>query len=1112
MYPELNGMLSPPTAAPTYHRGNLHTTVDYIFCTHHLQSMISNAQQWHMSSAWTDHEMMTVDFRIHSMDTGPGCWRFNPLLLGQPPFDLLLQDTVKEYFTQLDDELIEMDPQACWDNLKTVLKETAIDYSFRQRHTTKQHFRALQRHRHVIIQQHGNRDPRLPSLEKEIAIIQERVTKQLLLRTATRWHEEGERNNKYFFKVLKKRQAATTIHHLRDPHTGERFTTMGGIMQHARHFYKDLYTPTEIDQAAVDKMLSSIPSSVRVTATQGDNLMRPFSWDELVRAIEHSPLGKSPGMDGLPFELLKHMQTWEPVIKLLLSVMNQALLHNLYPRSWLSTRMVLLFKKGDPQLLANWRPLSLINSDAKLFTKLLANRLQPIMPCLINPFQTGFLAKRLISDNGWVAQNLMHHVRRFSPSSSSVGVLLDQEKAYDRVHSDYLRQVMTRFGFPIQFIDSLLHLFFSTSISLSINGWLSSPVSQLRGLRQGDPISPLLFNLAFEPLIRTLLSDPLLLGSPLTNPNTTKWDHRIHFRTNLYSSHIPPIKALAYADDLLVFLRTPAEWQYLLQHLTTYNLASNGKVNLNKTVVFPLSGSPNPSWQHMLHTINVQWHDRTAPTALTYLGYPLYHHDQHLDSFLSSLYTKLETHVHMLQQRTLSILGKATVANSLLLSRLWHILRVCVVPQPWIQKCQTLIRKYVCNFFPSPSWSTCCLPRSQGGLGLVDIQDQHLALHHVYLQRVLHFSSSNPHPPFISSFLIHLFHLYTGQPCIYTLFLPSPPLIRLCSDFPHIQHLLQLSARLPAFPIDPLSLHDFLDIPFRNLTLALPESTTPLPTLKILVSNVYRWVNRDRKLTIKYATRIRQAMARVLEAVEQGTMTLHPTLQTHTTANNPLSSNPSLPDLTSWCLPSKEYPASRSTITTSAIAVTKAGPGQLRAYWRSTTSISTNVPSIAPYHWKRFWKLRMPHGSRTIWWRILQHHLSTTQHLHRLMPVKHPTPLCRLCFGEVETSRHMFLDCPFKRVFWIDALVLIQAPSSVTPEMAWHAILFQPQHPTSFCYVYQDRLGLILQTIWAMHWQCLLQATPWNHYSAYEYLDSLIARHPTLVPPIQLDTVEFILG
>ena len=130
--------------------------------------------------------------------------------------------------------------------------------------------------------------------------------------------------------------------------------------------------------------------------------------------------------------------------------------------------MVLLFKKGDPLLLANWRPLSLINTDAKLFTKLLANRFNSVLPGLVNPYQTGFLPNRLISDNGWLNQTIMANLQSAAPDDPCVAVLLDQEKAYDRVHPEYLRRVLLRFGFPVGLVSSLCSLFFGTRIPLSI--------------------------------------------------------------------------------------------------------------------------------------------------------------------------------------------------------------------------------------------------------------------------------------------------------------------------------------------------------------------------------------------------------------------------------------------------------------------------------------------------------------------------------------------------------------------------------------------------------------------------------------------------------------------
>ncbi|KAI9280258.1 hypothetical protein BC943DRAFT_371869, partial [Umbelopsis sp. AD052] len=70
-------------------------------------------------------------------------------------------------------------------------------------------------------------------------------------------------------------------------------------------------------------------------------------------------------------------------------------------------------------------------------------------------------------------------------------------------------------------------------------------------------------------------------------------------------------------------------------------------------------------------------------------------HSAQFDLFLLSLEAKLGKHIQILQGRNLTILGRAQLANSLLLSRLWHVLRVIVVPNRWLKKCESLIRKFV---------------------------------------------------------------------------------------------------------------------------------------------------------------------------------------------------------------------------------------------------------------------------------------------------------------------------------------------------------------------------------------------------------------------------------
>ncbi|KAG1435288.1 hypothetical protein G6F55_014371 [Rhizopus delemar] len=71
----------------------------------------------------------------------------------------------------------------------------------------------------------------------------------------------------------------------------------------------------------------------------------------------------------------------------------------------------------------------------------------------------------------------MEHARL--SNSSAIGLLLDQEKAYDRIHPDYLRQVLQRFAFPDSIINSISSLFFSTELQLNINGFLSDPIHSL---------------------------------------------------------------------------------------------------------------------------------------------------------------------------------------------------------------------------------------------------------------------------------------------------------------------------------------------------------------------------------------------------------------------------------------------------------------------------------------------------------------------------------------------------------------------------------------------------------------------------------------------------------
>ncbi|KAG0233032.1 hypothetical protein BGW42_007728, partial [Actinomortierella wolfii] len=110
-----------------------------------------------------------------------------------------------------------------------------------------------------------------------------------------------------------------------------------------------------------------------------------------------------------------------------------------------------------------------------------------------------------------------------------------------------------------------------------------------------------------------------------------------------------PVKNLAYADDVLLILRNRYEWERTKSIFTFYSEATNGKLNLNKTVAFPFTSRPNQELKLALADDGVDWHDENTrdpetnePTFLRYLGYPVPISKGQIKSFLLSYLKKIK--------------------------------------------------------------------------------------------------------------------------------------------------------------------------------------------------------------------------------------------------------------------------------------------------------------------------------------------------------------------------------------------------------------------------------------------------------------------------------------
>lgn len=160
--------------------------------------------------------------------------------------------------------------------------------------------------------------------------------------------------------------------------------------------------------------------------------------------------------------------------------------------------ITLVPKVKDASCIKQYRPICLLNVDFKCFTKTLTNRLVPITQRVIGGNQTGFIKGRNILEGVVVLHEVIHHLH----STKQKGVILkiDFEKAYDRVSWPFLEQAMVGRGFPPQWVTWVMSTVKGGQVCINVNGERSPYFKTFQGLRQGDLLSPLLFNIVADVL------------------------------------------------------------------------------------------------------------------------------------------------------------------------------------------------------------------------------------------------------------------------------------------------------------------------------------------------------------------------------------------------------------------------------------------------------------------------------------------------------------------------------------------------------------------------------------------------------------------------------------
>ena len=176
------------------------------------------------------------------------------------------------------------------------------------------------------------------------------------------------------------------------------------------------------------------------------------------------------------------------------------------------TLVTLIPKRPKPNKISNFHPISLRNVIYKSITKVISNKLKPLLPSIISDTQGAFVQVRLIADNILTAFEVLHAMRVNRATKGWMAPKLDVSKAFDHVKLSFLSNIMSRMGFCRSWVDLVMKCVKLASFSFLINGFPMGHIIPSRGIRQGDPMSPYLFLLCSEGYLicwKRLLSEGL---------------------------------------------------------------------------------------------------------------------------------------------------------------------------------------------------------------------------------------------------------------------------------------------------------------------------------------------------------------------------------------------------------------------------------------------------------------------------------------------------------------------------------------------------------------------------------------------------------------------------
>ncbi|CAN1171980.1 LINE-1 retrotransposable element ORF2 protein [Linum perenne] len=514
------------------------------------------------------------------------------------------------------------------------------------------------------------------------------------------WTTDGDKNTSYFHRSMKARHARNFISAIKR-NDGSLCTSLDQIESEAISFYKNLLGTKDRDVCSQSVSYFEDLFPQRILAPDANDLIKPVTAREIRTALFSLGADKSPGPDG--FTVHFYRNSWDLIGHEVTAAVQKFYDNCELPYQVNATIITLIPKVLNADEFKNFRPISCCNILYKCITKVIATRIGRILPSIISSSQSAFIKGRLLSDNILLAHELVnaYHKKQVSPRCV---IKIDLIKAFDSVCWNTLLNVMTALGFPCKMVNWIRVCLETARFSVNINGGSCGFFNAMKGVRQGDPLSPLLFVIIMEVLHALLARVGDLMPF---HPRCKKLK----------------IRHICFADDLLIFTNGSLQGiSTIFQVLHSFYLLTGLKVNPSKTELFCFVSVPRTIIDQMVAISGF----KEGSLPVKYLGVPL------ITGSLKAidckvLIDKITDRIKSWRAKCLSYAGRVQLIEYVLYSMCYYWMNIFLLPKKIIKAVQQICAKFLWgtneagNANSKVAWDKLSCPKNEGGLGLKDL-------------------------------------------------------------------------------------------------------------------------------------------------------------------------------------------------------------------------------------------------------------------------------------------------------------------------------------------------------------------------------------------------------